>query len=262
MQGAIRRFRGAQDGLWRLRAGLCVLCLVSPSLAQLTVAVAANVQFAMEELKIDFQRRTGVEVNAAYGSSGKWTTQIRHGAPFDVFVSADMNFPDTLYRSGYASAPPILYAYGKLVLWAARDLDLSPGLSSLENAAIEKIALADPRLAPYGREAEKAMRRAGVFPRVESKLVFGENISQVSQYILSGHANVGFSAKSVVTAPVTAGKGHWVEVDSALYDPIAQGAVILKYGAENRPRLSQAFCDYLHSESARSILAQYGYGLP
>ncbi|MBW8889113.1 MAG: molybdate ABC transporter substrate-binding protein [Fibrobacteres bacterium] len=229
---------------------------------QFTAAVAANVQFAMEELKADFKKSAGVEVKTVYGSSGKLAAQIKNGAPFDVFISADMDFPDSLAKWGYASAKPKPYAYGKLVLWTMRDSDPSKGLSLLAEAGVEKIALADSERAPYGREAVKALKKSGYYDRVKKKLVFGESISQVNQYVLLGTADIGITAKSVVLAADMRGKGKWADVDSTAYDPIAQGAVICKYGAENNPGPSAKFLEYLYSAPARIILAKYGYLLP
>jgi molybdate transport system substrate-binding protein len=233
-----------------------------PLQAQITTAVAANVQFAMEELKADFRKSSGLEVKTVYGASGKLTTQIKSGAPFDVFVSADMDFPDSLHKWGYAPAKAKPYAYGKLVLWTMGDLDLGKGMGILLDPKVSKIAIADPKRAPYGREAVKAMTRSGLAGKLDSKLVYGESISQVTQYILTGNVEIGFNAKSVVMAGEVAGKGKWVEVDSTLYDKIAQGALITKYGAENNPGPSAKFLAYLYSEPARAIFAEYGYVLP
>jgi molybdate transport system substrate-binding protein len=230
--------------------------------AQITVAVAANVQFVMEELKAEFKKSTGIEVTASYGASGKFVTQIKNGAPFDLFISADMDFPDSLFQWGYAAEKARPYAYGKLVLWTLKDLDLDKGLALLQDSTLTQIALADPKRAPYGREAVKAMQRSGFYAQVEPKLVYGENISQVSQYILTGNVDIGFSAKSVVLANEVRGKGKWKEVDSTLYDKIAQGAVICKYGRENNPVLSTRFLDFLYSEPAKVLFSKYGYVLP
>jgi molybdate transport system substrate-binding protein len=243
-------------------AAIAALGLAATAFPQITAAVAANVQFAMEELRADFKQSTGIEVKAAYGASGKFTTQIRNGAPFDVFVSADMDFPDSLYKWGYAGEKPRPYAYGKLVLWTLKDFDLEKGLAVLRDSGLAKIAIADPKRAPYGREAMKALTKAGLREALLPKVVYGENISQVTQYILTQNVDIGFDAKSVVLAGEAAGKGIWKEVDSTLYDKIAQGAVVCKYGKENNPQLSQRFYAYLYSEPARAIFAKYGYALP
>lgn len=233
-----------------------------PAAARITAAVAANVQYAMEELAAGFDKATGADVKTIYGSSGKLAAQIRNGAPFDIFVSADMDFPDSLHRWGCAAAEPRPYAYGKLVLWTAKGLDPRRGLALLADPAVRRIALADTGRAPYGREAAKAIERAGLRTRIAGKLAYGESIAQVNQYVLLGTVDVGFTAKAIVLAPDMRGKGKWAEVDSAAYDPIAQGAVITRYGAENHPASSARFLDYLHSAPARSILSKYGYVLP
>lgn len=246
----------------RFPALLLLACLYAPVRAQITVAVAANVQYAMEELKADFGKTSGGVVQTVYGASGILAAQIKNGAPFDVFVSADKDFPDSLVRWGYAAANPKPYAFGKLVLWTIKQWDPAQGLSFLAQDGINRIALADTQRAPYGREGLKALRKAGVFDRVKAKLVFGESVSQVNQYVLLGTVDVGFTAKSVVVAGPMRGKGKWAEVDSSWYDPIAQGAVVCKYGSGNHPALSARFLRYLYSAPARAILAKYGYVLP
>lgn len=230
--------------------------------AQITVAAAANVQYAMEEISSGFKKATGIDVKAVYGSSGKLTTQIRNGAPFDLLVSADMDHPDTLVKWGYATGKPRPYAYGKLVLWTVKKLDLEKGLAVLADTGVGKIAVADPKRAPYGRESIKALKHTGIHDAVAARLVFGESIAQVNQYVLLGTVDIGLTAKSIVLAPDLAGKGVWKEVDSAAYSPIAQGAVVCKYGTEHNPGQSARFLDYLYSPPARSILSKYGYVLP
>ncbi|HKP96682.1 MAG TPA: molybdate ABC transporter substrate-binding protein, partial [Fibrobacteria bacterium] len=241
---------------------LFALALACGASAQITAAVAANVHFAMEDLKADFKKSTGVDVKAVYGSSGKLSAQIKNGAPFDLFISADMDFPDSLHKWGYAPDKAKPYAYGKLVLWSLKDLDLDKGLAVLLDSGVSKVALADPERAPYGREAAKAMQRSGVHDKTRSKLVYGESIAQVSQYILTGNVDIGFTAKSVVMAGEVKGKGKWKEVDSTLYDKIAQGALVCKYGLDNNPALAARFLAYLYSEPARAIFSKYGYVLP
>jgi molybdate transport system substrate-binding protein len=241
-------------------AGLALAVL--PAAAQITAAVAASVQFPMEELQADFRKSSGADVKAVYGASGKLTAQIRNGAPFDVFVSADMDFPDSLATWGFAAGKPHPYAYGKLVLWTVKEFDPALGLAALAKPGLAKIALADPQLAPYGREALKALQQAGVYPAIKDKLVYGESIAQVNQYILLGAVDVGITAESAVRAGDMRGKGKWAEVDSSRYAPIAQGAVICKHGSERNPALSAEFLAYLYSPSARAVWAKYGYALP
>lgn len=243
-------------------AVLGILSIMSPARSEITVAVAANMQYAMEEIRTAFQKQTAIEVKPVYGASGKLAVQIKSGAPFDAFVSADTNHPDSLVRWGLAATPPKVYAYGKLVLWTLKDLDLSKGLPVLLDAKVFRIALADSGRAPYGAEAAKALGKAGLREKLNAKLVFGESISQVNQYILTGNAEAGFTSKSTVVAEEMRGKGHWVDVDSTLYGKIAQGAVACKHGSKSGNTETQRFLAFLQEDAARKILARYGYALP
>lgn len=245
-----------------LRNLLAALFLPATLAAQLTVATAANMQPAMEALKVEFRKSAGIEVKAVYGASGRFASQIMNAAPFDVFVSADMDYPDTLYRMGYALAAPKVYAYGKLVLWTSKARPLGSDLAALLDPALAKVAIADPKRAPYGRESIRAMSRAGLYDRVKPRLVYAENIAQLSQYVMTGHADAALTAKSAVLVAETEGKGSWVELDSTLYDPIAQGAVICRYGSEKDPEAAARFHAFLFSEPARRILERFGYALP
>jgi molybdate transport system substrate-binding protein len=229
---------------------------------EIIVAAAANVQFVMEDLQTEFERQTGIEVKTVINSSGKLSAQISSGAPFDVFLSADMKYPETLFREGYADSIPRVYAFGSLVLWSMKDIDLSRGMEILAGKQIRKIAIANPLNAPYGLAAKEAMIHYQLYERVKEKLVFGRNVSQVNQYIVSGAAEAGFTSKSTMLSPGIKGQEVWIEIDSTAYSPIKQGAVILKHGRENHPEAAQGFYDFLFSETARQILKNYGYLLP
>lgn len=229
----------------------------------LTVAIAANLKYVFDDLAAEFKKETGIEAQSSLGASGKLTTQIRNGAPFDVFMSADMEFPEGLYKDGYAITPPKPYAYGILVLWTQKEVDLTKGVAGLADANISKIAIANPKVAPFGRQSLKAMEFYKVREALEPKLVFGESITQVSQYVNSQTADVGFSAKSVVIAPETAGKGKWVEVPAESYEPIAQGVVILKHAAQSsNGDAARKFYGFVLSDKARKIFTKHGYKLP
>lgn len=228
----------------------------------LTVAVAANVKYAFDELATAFTRQTGVAVRGVVSSSGKLTSQIKSGAPYDVFLSADMEYPAILFNDGQATSPPKVYASGALVLWTSKDVDLSKGVAGLADSSFKKIAIASPKLAPYGREAIKALDFYKVRAVVEPKLVYGESISQVNQYIDTKSVEVGFTAKSVVLSPELQGKGKWVEVPNESYAPIAQGLVILRHGSENNGEAARKFYGFVFSSIAQAILTKYGYKLP
>lgn len=243
--------------------GVQLLCIGSIVRAEtLTVAVAANVKFAFADLQRAFTQKSGIAVRSVFGSSGKLTAQIQNGAPFDVFLSANMKYPNKLYQSGMAVTQPKIYANGVLVLWTMNPLDLDQGIAVLKQASVQKIAVANPDLAPYGREAINALEHFKLRDAVGSKLIYGENISQVSQYIDSKSADIGFTAKSVVLAPQLAGQGKWIELPRDSYHPIAQGVVILKHGTETHSEAAQSFLEFLASPAARAIFEQYGYLLP
>lgn len=241
---------------------LLVLAFISTEFMQpkqkVSVAVAANVQFAMEQLKNQFEKETGIEVDITISSSGKFTAQIEQGAPYDVFVSADVSYPNELYKRQFTANAPKVYAMGSLVLWTARN-DLRPGIKELSANEIKKIAIANPKIAPYGAAAEEALKYYKVYDEVKSKLVYGESIAQTNQYIISMAADIGFTAKSVVLSNEMKGNGSWIDIDKKAYSPIEQAAVILKHGEETNANASQKFYNYLYSKNAKAILKEYGY---
>lgn len=229
---------------------------------EITIAAAANVQFALEDLKAEFTKETGIKVKSVIGASGNLTSQIENGAPFDVFLSADMKYPNRLFNDGLSVESPQAYAYGVLVLWTMKELDLSKGIDVLTENEIKKIALADPSVAPYGRQAVNAMKKHHFYPAISSKLVYGESISQANQFITTGAADIGFTAKSVVAASNMKDKGKWIEVDPQSYEPIAQGSIVLKYSRKNHFKEAKAFEDFIFTPPAQEIFKKYGYKIP
>jgi|WetSurMetagenome_2_1015567.scaffolds.fasta_scaffold00061_49 molybdate transport system substrate-binding protein len=245
-----------------IRHAVCAaLAACAVACAQITVACAANMQFAMQGIDSAFAKQGG-SARIIYGASGKFAAQIKSGAPFDVFVSADMEYPDSLCAWKQAVGKPRVYAYGKLVLWSMKPGLAARGIAGLADSSVKAIAVADPARAPYGRESIRALKKAGVYDAVSRRLVFGESIGQAAQYIVSGSADAGFCAKAIVLSPRMQGTGAWAEVDSSLYDRISQGVVVCRYGADNNPSLSQKFVAFLLGEEARAVLGQYGYALP
>ncbi|AUD01753.1 molybdate ABC transporter substrate-binding protein [Spirosoma pollinicola] len=239
---------------------ILLLCPISLLAQSLRVAVAANAQFVMEQLKTAYQKKTGTSIELIVNSSGKLTTQIQQGAPYDVFLSADMPYPETLYKAGLTVDAPVIYAYGSLVLWTAGDIPLTADLTILSNSVIRHIAIANPATAPYGEAAVSYLTYKKLLDKIKPKLVYGESIAQVNQYILSGASEVGFTAKSVVLDPSLAKKGRWVDLPQTGYSPIAQGVVILK--RTNQGKAAQQFVQFLRSPAARRILQQFGYRSP
>ena len=239
-----------------------VLLCTAAVAAELTVAVAANVQYTFEEIAAAFEKETGIAITPVIGSSGKFTAQIENGAPFDVFLSADMDYPQTLETEGLTHNAPKIYAYGTLVLWMMTDVDLSKGIQALADPRVKKVAIASPKTAPYGRQAVNALKHYNLYPEVQKKLVYAESIAQTNQFIAAQAADVGFTAKSVVLAPNMKDQGRWIEVEKDAYEPIAQGAVILKHAEKGNLDNARKFFDFFFSDTAREIFAKYGYVNP
>jgi len=228
---------------------------------RITIAVAANAQFAMQELEAAFEAEYDIAVETVISSSGKLAAQIMQGAPYSIFMAANLAYPQAVKEAGYGSDTIRTYAYGTLVLWSSKDLPLDTNLQFLLHPSIDKIAIANPRNAPYGEEALNAMKYYGVYKKMEGKLAYGESIAQTNQYILSQAVDVGITAKSSVMAPAIQGKEQWMELSDRAYQPIEQGAIITRYGMEHAPEASRKFWSFLFSPKAQSILLKYGYSI-
>lgn len=227
--------------------------------SKLTIATAANMQFAMKEIVQSFEKETGISCEMVISSSGKLTAQIKEGAPYDIFVSANMKYPNELYKSGFTLKQPDIYAYGKLVMWSIRK-DIKLSFEVLEDEHIKHIAMANPKTAPYGFSAKEVLINKGLYQKIEKKLVFGESVSQTNQFITSGVAEVGFTAKSVVMAPKIKEDSNWLEIDSNLYSPIAQGMVIL-INRKEQEQNAKEFNFFLLSSKGKEILNNFGYSV-
>ena len=239
-------------GAARVRAGEAI-----------AVAAAANLTYVLGPLDHEFERQNqGVAVTSEIGSSGSLVAQIKNGAPYDVFLSADMDFPRKLIAGGGAEATSLVtFAYGKLILWTVRpDLELSSIAAVIHNVTVKKIAVANPKLAPYGRAADEVLAKLNLASDAAPKIVYGENISQTVQFVSSGNADAGFVAFSLVTAPNLKEKGRWIEVPADLYAPIAQGAVLTTRGASSPA--ARKYLRFLATPEARAVFTHFGYGLP
>ena len=227
------------------------------------IAVAANVTFPTKELKIEFKKLyPKTEVKVTFGSSGKLTTQIINGAPFSLFMSADMGYPNDLYDYGFATTRPIIYVQGALVYFSANKMDFSKGMSLLKEKKISKIAVANPITAPYGKSTFEAMRNAGVLENIMKKFVYAKSISGTVSNALN-LTDVGIIAKSALYSPRMRKYKeniNWVDLDTRLYTPINQGIVILKTG-ENNDEV-KAFYDFILSNKAKEIFKSFGYFIP
>ncbi len=226
---------------------------------QLNIATAANMQFAMQELANYFEKETGIHSEIIVSSSGKLTAQIREGAPFDVFVSADMKYPNEIYKKGLSIGKPEVYAYGKLVIWTVNS-QLKPTIKSFEKKQVKHIAIANPKTAPYGIAAVQVLKNKKVYKSLKDKLVLGESVAQTNQFISTYAAQIGITAKSSVLSHGLKNKGIWEEIENGLYTPISQGIVILK-NRNGQLEKAQKFKDFLFSAKGKEILNKFGYSV-
>jgi molybdate transport system substrate-binding protein len=250
-------------------AVLTVLCGLSVSLAAaadrtINVAAAADLSAALQEIAASYEKRSGVEVKLSFGASGALTQQIQNGAPFDVFFSADMDYPRQLIAAGHADAATVYrYAVGQLVVWASKDSPLDvehKGIDVLLDPFVQKIAIANPQHAPYGRAAVAALRHYGLYERISERLVLGENVSQAAQFAESGNAQVGLVALAHAIAPAMRGKGKYWVVPAEAYPTLDQGVVAISPSAHRQD--AAAFLEYVKSAEAVAVLRRYGFSLP
>jgi len=226
----------------------------------INIAVAANVSYASDKLVKQFNKEyPDTKVRIILGSSGKLTAQIKHGAPYQIFMSADMNYPERLYREKIAINKPVIYASGLLVYLSTEKRDFTLGIKLLETKSIKKIAIANPKTAPYGKATLEAFNASGIYKKIKDKLVYAQSASAVVSYAISA-ADIGIVPKSTLFSNKMKKykKGlNWVEVDRTLYAPIHQGVVILEKGKNNQDVLN--FYNFLLSNKAKKIFKEFGY---
>lgn len=228
---------------------------------KITVAAAADLKFALDEIVTSFKAsQPGHEIEVIYGSSGKFHTQIQQGAPYDLYFSADIAYPRELARLNLAASAVTPYAVGRIVLWSnSRDAGKMT-LASLSDPQISKIAIANPKHAPYGKRAEEALRASGMWDKVQDKLVLGENIANTAQFVQTGNAQVGIIALALALNPELATAGGYFLIPDNLHSPLEQGFIITKLGGA-KP-LAHQFADFMAAPPARSIMSKYGFVLP
>ena len=228
---------------------------------KITVAAAADLKFAMDEIAVAFKKANPTDaVEIIYGSSGKFHTQIRQGAPYDLFFSADIDFPRELAKAGFAASPVVPYAVGRIVLWSPTVDASKLTLDDLADPKFTRIAIANPRHAPYGKRAEEALLVRGLWEKVEAKLVYGENIAHTAQFVQTGNAEVGIIALSLAMSPELASKGGYYLIPDKLHQPLEQGFIITKRAEGNG--LARRFAEAMSSPAVRSIMTRYGFVLP
>lgn len=227
---------------------------------EITVAAAADLQSAMQDVAARFQRETGKTVKVIYGSSGNFFQQIQNGAPFDMFFSANLDYPKKLEAAGLTEAGSYdQYARGKIVVWVPKDskINLNSGLASLLDPSVKKIAIANPQHAPYGQAAVAAMQKEGVYDKAKDKFVLGENISQTASFIIAGSADIGIVALSLALSPNMKDKGRYAEIPADEYPPIEQACVILS-SSKNKETARQ-FLSFVKTAAVAAMLRSYGF---
>ena len=243
-----------------LLAGAMIFA-ASAHAGKITIAAAADLKFAMDEIVSTFQQaHSADQVDVIYGSSGKFHAQIQRGAPYDLYFSADIAFPRALAKAGFAASEVRPYAVGRIVLWSAAMDARQMTLASLTDARVARVAIANPRHAPYGKRAVETLRASGLWDKVEPKLVYGENIAHAAQFVQSGNAQVGVIALALAVSPELAGKGGYWLIPDHLHAPLEQGFIITRRAQGNA--LAQRFADYMGRQAARAVMTRYGFVLP
>ncbi|GAC1701569.1 MAG: molybdate ABC transporter substrate-binding protein [Candidatus Acidiferrum sp.] len=246
-----------------LSAGLLGSVPACPQNEPVRIAAAADLKFVMTDLAHEFGKATGNRLDVTYGSSGNFFAQLRNGAPWDMYFSADIDYPKQLQTAGLTEPGTLWkYAVGRIVIWAPEDasVDVSAqGWKALLDSKVRKIAIANPEHAPYGRAAVAALIKAGVYDAVKSKLVYGENISQAAQFVQSGNAQAGILAMSLTLSPGMKNGESWV-IPAEMHPPIEQGAVVLKNAKNKKAALT--FLEFVKSDMGRATLARYGFTAP
>ncbi|HXP44326.1 MAG TPA: molybdate ABC transporter substrate-binding protein [Candidatus Acidoferrales bacterium] len=230
---------------------------------EISVAAAADLQFAMQDIAGRFQKETGKTVKPIYGSSGNFFQQIQSGAPFEVFFSANLDYPKRLEAAGLTEPGSYYeYARGRIVIWvpSGSKLDLGSGMKALLDPSVKKIAIANPQHAPYGQAAVAAMQREKIYDKLKDKFVLGENISQTASFVVSGAADVGIVALSLALSPNMKDKGRYAEVPSEEYPPIEQACVILR-SSKNKD-VARQFLSFIKTGAISDVLKNYGFDVP
>lgn len=245
---------------------LCMLLITGVNVAvaeEITIAAASDLNFAFRDIVVEYEKTTGNHVRLSLGSSGNFFAQIQNGAPFDLYFSADIAYPRKLEEAAL-TVPGSLYQYavGRIVLWTGHEsrIDVTQGFEVLREPTVRKVAIANPKHAPYGRAAVAAMEYFKVYDQVKDKLILGENISQAAQFIESGACDIGIIALSLAVAPAMKSKGVYWEVPAEAHPPLDQGAVILK--SSKQQESAKQFLAFIKGERGQEIMKRYGFTVP
>lgn len=246
----------------RLKILLAAILLIATIAAadEIRVAAAADLNYAFRDIAARFEKETGHKVNLIIGSSGNFYSQIQNGAPFDLFFSADIQYPQKLESAGLAEKGSLYrYAVGKIVLWVPNTskLDINRGLVVLLDPSVHKIAIANPAHAPYGRAAVDALKSEKLYDKLSDRFVLGENVSQAAQFVQSGNADAGILASSLVVAPAMKDAGRYFEIPASEYPPIEQAAIVL--ASSKNKATARLFIDFLGRPEIAKVMESYGF---
>jgi molybdate transport system substrate-binding protein len=242
---------------------MSLFILAKATLAQTTIAAAGDLEWVMAEVAHRFEQETRNRMEVTYGSSGNFFQQLENGAPFDLFFSANVDYPRKLEQEGLVEGGSLYeYAQGKLVIWvrSSSSLDVDQGIELLLSDSVRKIAIANPQHAPYGQAAVAAMKNRGVYDQVHSKLVLGENVAQALSFVVSGSADVGLVALSQALSPSVREKGRFAEISRSDYPPIRQACVILK--SSRNKEVARQFLEFVRTPAISALFGEYGFDVP
>jgi molybdate transport system substrate-binding protein len=250
----------------RLKFVLAVLLLIimggAATAEEIRIVAAADLNYVFRDIAARFEKETGNKVDLIFGSSGNFYSQIQSGAPFDLFFSADIQYPEKLESAGFAEKNSLYeYAVGKIVLWVPNSskLDITKGLSALLDSSVHRIAIANPMHAPYGRAAVAALKSEQLYDKLKDKFVFGENISQAAQFVQSSNADAGILALSLALAPEMKSSGRYVAIPDSEYPPIKQAAIIV--ASSKNKATARLFLDFLKKPEIVKVMETYGFGV-
>ena len=249
----------------RIRTIAAIVFVLSTTLLhaqdRILIAAASDLKFALDSVITAFKKTNPGKVDVTYGSSGKLFEQISNGAPFDVFFSADINYPKQLREKGLTTSEVYAYGVGRIVIWSKKIDPNKDEIKSLLAPSIRKIAIANPIHAPYGKRAEEALNYYKVYESVKGKLVYGENISQTAQFVTTGAADIGIVALSLALSPTMKKEGgKYYLIPETSHNRLEQGAVITRHGKGNA--LAITFMEFIKSNTANTILSHFGFGKP
>ncbi len=231
---------------------------LSAQAQEMTIAAASDLKFALDDIHTEFRKSfPNDKVNVIYGSSGKFSQQIEHGAPFDLYFSASKKYPDDLAQKGFAATEPKLYALGRVVLWSARHDATSISLKDLTDDKYRKVAIASPDHAPYGVRAMEALKHEGVWEALQAKIVIGENIAHTAQLIEQGAADIGIIAYALALNPQLAKKGGYTMIPQEMHQHLEQAYIITNKGKDNS--VAYRFADFMTTKKAHEIMIKYGF---